>query len=211
MCLRRHVSLVQYCHEGRDNLLNWIIVIDEVWARPYKPEMKWQSAKWCPHHEDTRFDKICHPQSWWSFWHMTSRVSLCVIPLRRVKLWMQYYQSFQQYHLVRGKHPELVYNAIPHANATAHLVDTVKNVFQCWEWEVNSTLFHFPISGHITMIWFPDWSRHCAGKSLLKERTFEQHFSARWHRSACQVRMVVFATFLIVGIKFSDYFEGCYM
>jgi hypothetical protein len=39
------VCLEQFCHEG--DMLKQIILINEMWARAYKPEFKGHSPKWC--------------------------------------------------------------------------------------------------------------------------------------------------------------------
>jgi AraC-like DNA-binding protein len=69
------------------NMFNRIMAIDETSARAYEPELRRQSSKWRHTHEKGRFDKVCHPRSWWSFWRTTSTVFLCVIPFHRVRLW----------------------------------------------------------------------------------------------------------------------------
>ena len=52
-------------------------------------------------------------------------------------------------HAVRDKHPELVETVIIlHGNARAHSAYAVKNVLQCWEWEV---LQHHPYSPDLSL------------------------------------------------------------
>jgi hypothetical protein len=78
------------------------------------------------HHQSTRFDKICHPWSWWPFWHVMSKVFLYVIPFLRVKLWMHFITSllcstYQLHTAVRKKCPEQAVNAIIQSeSAIAH-------------------------------------------------------------------------------------------
>jgi hypothetical protein len=53
-------------------------------------EIKWQSSEWCHpiHQKNSRFHKIPHTQSWWSYWCIMFKVFLCFVSFHRVKLWM---------------------------------------------------------------------------------------------------------------------------
>jgi hypothetical protein len=136
------------------------------------------------HHENTSFDKIHYPWSWSLFWHMTSKVLVCVIPFHRVKLWVHSITSnfcSTTYAVQLGRS---IQNCLKIPSSYITMLQSTQQtllriVSNIGDVKFYSTLPVLLTSVHVTMIWFPNWSNQCLGNDCR-----EDTLAVVWHEVA---------------------------
>jgi hypothetical protein len=119
-------------------------------------------------------NKLNHPQSWWSFWHMMSKVFLCVIPFQGVGLWMHSITSHFSSTTYTMQYGRSIHSWFKMPSSYMIMLQPTQQTL--WnmlsELGLGSVRTAFLTCVHVTVIWSPNWTSDCERNNMQRGRAF---------------------------------------